>query len=1550
MATAFCDSEGWAVFSSKRPMDFTICFQDWYVWHTSPLLVLRSIITLIPSVVLLIILLPRLRYIIGKGHLEGVQTNTVLYAKFLAVFAAFSVQLALLIVIVTRIEGFQTSAVLSTVFYLLSITGAAILDYFEFFNMTHPSDGLILYWLATWLISIFPTRSWTLASPNGLHDIEPLLKLVFTILAFVVFLLENIPKPNRSVLKRPNTDLLIQTNPSPEPASNYFTKVTFFWVLPLLKLGRKKTLKMEDIYSVHPKFLSYPLYLASKAKVDADEAIAFQQIKDTEEKGFAPQVERGKINLIRTVLHAVGYDFMFAVVPRVLYICALYVRPALFSNLIAFVTSYSSAEKLSETRLQEPWVGYGLLITIFTTAVLSSLFDGQYQNICYKSSLKVRSVLITLIYRKALRLSCTNKQEGMGSIVNHMSTDADNLVNLFQLIHLTWSCAVEVIVVLVLLYTQVRLAVFASIVVLIVMMITCAVATPYFSKHQGAMMQSSDKRMKLISELVTFVKSIKLYAWERYFVEKIEKARMEQLNNLRLSYYWFTFVCVLMNSVVPFSTFATLCVYAAITTAYEPLNIQRIFTTITLLNMLQDPVDAIGNSLTVIFTGKVAYNRLKDFLNSEEIDRESVIRNPKKTASELSYEIQNGTFGWYTPENIRVTTAKEDDEQYAEIKEKMYGMIDSKTPLYTPLATTEAEHDSDKMGPVLHDINLRIKRGSLTAVVGRVGEGKSSLVGALLGEMHRYSGSVHAFGSLAYVAQSAWILNDTVRSNILFGKPYDEARYRDTIRACALAPDLKMLVNGDKTVVGEKGINLSGGQKQRISLARAIYADADVYILDDPLSAVDAHIDQHIFDHAFSTILAEKTRILITHGIKHLQKVDQIVVIKRGRISQDGSYDQLIADVEGDLFRMIQESEAVAPAKEESRIPSNESGGSDPDYSEAKPAGPTQSSIDWDDFELDEKNEVDDEAVTQGRVGWGVYKFYFSTMNTFVLLSFVVVALCYLAVQIMTQIWLQRWGNENASAETSKTAPLHSTQYWILTYFAWILCTASILTITIFASMAVMARKASQKLHSDMLWHLIRSPMSFFDVTSSGKIVNRFAHDITAVDISLPLQFFNLLFFLMMAINIFVFCIIASPYFVLIIVPLAYGYYILGEFFLVSNRELKRLDSAVRSPMYAHFGETLEGLATIRAYGDADRFAIQAATFLDRSLQTSYLINSTKRWLQIMLDHMSILVLCLVALLAIVQRGSSNSAFFAVVLSQIGILTIVMGQILNLCCNLETSVVSVERIREYSELEPEARDVIPDSKIDPAWPPHGEISFNKYSARYREGLDLVLKDVNFTVKPGERVGIVGRTGAGKSSVTLALFRLIEAAEGSIIIDGVDISTLGLRDLRSRLTIIPQDPFLLAATVRDNLDPEGRYTDAELWEALDSASLKSYISCLPEGLSTMIENGGENMSLGQRQLMSLARAMLTKRQSHILCLDEATAAIDIETDNAIQRALRREFKGCTVLTIAHRINTIMDSDRILVLDQGHVVEYDRPQVLLKNDQGFFSSLARKSETL
>ncbi|KAF9434448.1 hypothetical protein BGZ76_008001 [Entomortierella beljakovae] len=1582
----FCDAEGWTVFSSSRKMDFTLCFQN-------------SILTLVPNIVLLIFVTPRIYKVVSKGRLEGVKANIWFYLKMFLVLVSLGIQVALLAEIIS--QSYYSSALLSTAVYMTGLISAVVLHWFEYFNIANPSAFLLVFWLVTTAFSIFPTRSLIQESSDDPSSSLPLLKLIFTIVSFFIFILENIPKPNRTSLKRSDAVVTEQSNPSPEPNANYFTRVTFFWLVPLLQHGKKRALKMDDLYNLHPKILSYPLYLTTMAKIDADRTIEQQKIKEEEANGIdkgSSKIQRGQINLFGTVMHTVGYRFLGAVFPRILYIAVYYSQPILFSNLILFISTYSGNEGVTP---EAPWVGFGLLIAVFSFGLLTTLFNNQYLFICYNASIRTRAVLVNLVYRKALNLSSTDKQEGMGSIVNHMSTDIDRIMAFFNVGHLSWSSVVEVAISLVLLYKEVKYAMFASVGSILIIMGLVSVVIPKVRDTQIRMMRLADTRMKLINELVTYIKPIKLYAWESYFVNKINIARAEQLDQLRSFFKWISAFITAGNSFIPFSAFTTLVVYSLIATAEEPLDTRRIFTTITLINMLQSPISSINSSISTVFTGIVAYGRIRDFLNSEEINPDNVVRS-QDSNSEIAYKVTDGTFGWYSSRAIETSIAKKKEEAEAKAakkeksankpKENNEGVKGGKNEVEAADENTDVDEAEEKienkigsestleivndgMGPVLHDINLTIKRGSLSLVVGRVGEGKSSLVGALLGEMYKYSGAVQSFGSIAYVSQSAWILNDTVRNNILFGREFDKQRYLDTIRACALVPDFKMLVDGDKTVIGERGVNLSGGQKQRISIARSVYANADIYIFDDPLSAVDAHVDEHIFKNALKHILANKTRIMITNGVNHLKDADQVVVIKKGRIVQDSHYDELIQNKEGDLFRLVQESKLVTSKSrdecenstdidasievDEEGFSSENSGVKNNVETENEDLGKSaalkdnqSSAIKEDDIVLEETDEVDQEVKAEGKVGWPVYKYYLSTLGTFGIFMLVLASAVYVGINIAVSLWQGEWGKDNGNAAAKSASagytvpPDHSTVYWIMTYFAWAVSATIMLGILLGVSFILLSFRASKKLHISILTPLVRSPMSFFDVTSSGKIINRFAHDIAAVDVDLAVKLLQLILVGFMSLQMFGFCVGASRYFLIFLAPLSFGYYKLGGYFLISSRELKRLDSAARSPLYAHFGETLAGLSTIRAYDDGNRFAVQATSLLDRSQQTSYLINVSTRWLQLMLDSLSVLVLTAVGLLAILQRESANQQLFSIVLSQIGQLTNLMNQLLTAAVTIETLIVSVERLREYSQLKPEARNVIPDSKTDEAWPQRGQISFNQYSTRYREGLDLVLKDVTATINGGERVGIVGRTGAGKSSVTLALFRIIEAAEGSIVIDGIDISTLGLQELRSHLAIIPQDPFLFGGSVRANLDPFNKHTDAEIWRALESASLKTYIQTLPEGISATISNGGENMSLGQRQLMSLARAMLSKN-TRVLCLDEATAAIDVETDNAIQRALRREFAGCTVLTIAHRINTIMDSDRILVLDKGQVVEYDSPETLLQNKDSIFYSLASQS---
>ncbi|KAF8933674.1 Canalicular multispecific organic anion transporter 1, partial [Haplosporangium gracile] len=596
-----------------------------------------------------------------------------------AVLAAFAVQLGILIKIISDNSLYGTSSILSTVVYLVGLAAAGLLHWFEHFNMANPASSLLVFWLFSALISIFPTRSWIQATPEGLSSPLPILKLVFTILASLVFILENIPKPNYESLIRPNTTRRVQPNPSPEPHTNYFKLVTFFWLLSLLRLGKAHSLKMDDLYNLNPKLLSYPLYLTTMAKLDADEAIAIEKaqteaaINKAQEAGNESTARRliPKINLAGTIFHTVGYTFMSAAIPRVFYICFYYIRPILFSQLVGFVASYTTdAKKITEP--QTPWKGFGYVIAVVVSSILSSLFDGQFQYINYNAGLKARSVFVTLIYRKSLRLSTTNKQEGMESIVNHMSTDVDKVVAFFDIIHLLWSAMVGMIITIVLLYKEIRYAIFASIGVITAMSFIIGLIAPFQGRNQKASMKSSDKRMKIINELVGAIKSVKLYGWEEYFIKKITEARDEQLMYSRMFFSWATLFATILNMITPFVIFVTLAVYGVIAPAHAPLDSRRIFTTITLINMLQSPLDQLSSSMSAIVTGKVAYGRLRDFLNSEEIDETNVIKNPDASASDIAFEVTNGTFGWYTPEAIDAAIEKKakDEEKKAKEEEK----------------------------------------------------------------------------------------------------------------------------------------------------------------------------------------------------------------------------------------------------------------------------------------------------------------------------------------------------------------------------------------------------------------------------------------------------------------------------------------------------------------------------------------------------------------------------------------------------------------------------------------------------------------------------------------------------------------------------------------------------------------------------------------------------------------------------------------------------------------------------------------------------------------
>uniref|UniRef100_A0A8C1S8U4 ABC-type glutathione-S-conjugate transporter n=1 Tax=Cyprinus carpio TaxID=7962 RepID=A0A8C1S8U4_CYPCA len=927
----------------------------------------------------------------------------------------------------------------------------------------------------------------------------------------------------------------------------------------------------------------------------------------------------------------------------------------------------------------------------------------------------------------------------------------------------------------------------------------------------------------------------------------------------------------------------------------------------------------------------VSLKRIQDFLSHDELDPESVDR--RNNASEYAVSVVNGTFSW----------AKQDQA-------------------------------------TLDNINVMVPQGSLLAVVGHVGCGKTSLVSALLGEMEKQEGQISIRGSVAYVPQQAWIQNATLRDNILFGRPYVEQKYRCVLEACALTPDLEVLPGGDQTEIGEKGINLSGGQRQRVSLARALYSDADVYLLDDPLSAVDAHVAKHIFDKVIGPegALKGKTRILVTHGISFLPQVDNILVMVDGRVSEMGSYQDLLKQNGAfaeflrnySLEDIIEDDEvtvSLVDDDEEEEFPEDALSNhtdmvdNEPVVNEARRQFMRQMSIMSNDLENPkkmsrrrrcserkhpesptEKKElkvdklIQAETTETGRVKFKVYWEYAKAVGPFLSLFICFLYGCQSASAIGANFWLSEWTNDAQHNRTQDQVSMRVGVYAALGISQGVLVMFSSFTL------ALGKIQAARKLHQTLLDNKFHTPQSFFDTTPIGRIINRFSKDIYVIDEVLPSTILMFLGTFFASVSTMIVIICSTPIFALVIGPLALIYVFVQRFYVATSRQLKRLESVSRSPIYSHFSETITGTSVIRAYGRNAAFVLMSDMKVDENQKSYYPGIVSNRWLGVRIEFIGNCIVLFAALFAVIGKDKLSPGLVGLSVSYALQVTMSLNWMVRMTSDLESNIVAVERVKEYSETQTEAPWIVKDKQPPPDWPPKGDVEFVDYSVRYREGLDLVLRNISLKVKGGEKIGIVGRTGAGKSSMTLCLFRLLEAADGEIVIDEVKISEIGLHDLRSKLTIIPQEPVLFSGTLRMNLDPFEKYSDEEVWKVLELSHLKKFVSNQTSKLELECSEGGENLSVGQRQLVCLARALL--RKTRILVLDEATAAVDLETDDLIQSTIRTQFEDCTVFTIAHRLNTIMDYTRVLVLDKGQIAEFDTPTNLI-SQKGIFYGMAK-----
>ncbi|KAF9586459.1 hypothetical protein BGW38_004536 [Lunasporangiospora selenospora] len=1496
MAFLQCQSGDLGPFNPECPADFTPCFEE-------------SVLKLIPVVFLSVGGLVRFRQLSKVSNLAHPSKNWRQIVKLIGIVGVIVVSALILFFSRLDTDGSTGAETLSSVAEVAAFVLALALTVVENKKSFLSSDVLLIYWLAVILNSGVRLRTLLMGCSEDVTQTELVLQGAKLALVILVFSFECVRKD--SGVQLGDEDF----QKCPEDEANIFSISTFHWVSGLMKVGYAKPLTMDD------------LWVLRKQDQSKTASITFAEAWEKELKSESP-------SLVRAISNAFGRPFYIAGVWKAINDILGFTQPLLLRQMLLFVMSFKTDQP------QPLYRGYTLACLMFLCGISQTVVLHQYFHLCFRTGMHIRAGLVTAIYQKSLKLSNSARQTfTVGEIVNHMSIDAQRVQDLVTYLHVVWSGLFQIGIALYLLYSTMGWAIFAGVTVMILMIPLNGKLSVFMKNFQQQQMKNKDTRIKLMNEILNGIRVIKLYAWEGTFLQKVLAVRNDQELAMMKKIGYLSAVQSFTWACTPFLvSLATFTVYALV--MQRPMTTDVVFASIALFNLLQFPLAMFPNVISSCVEAYVALSRVYNFLVSAEVDPYSIIvEDPRRLAGHDA------------------------SDKYALImKDASYSWYKNSTP-------------------AVADISIALKKDCLLSVIGRVGSGKSSLIAALCGDLERVSGEVRLRGSVAFVPQQAWIMNDTLRNNILFGNRYDPVFYRKTVEACCLQPDFDMLQGGDMTEIGERGINLSGGQKARISLARAVYARADIYLLDDPLSAVDAHVGKTIFDKVVGPkgLLADKTRVFVTHQIQYLSHSTTIMMLRDGRIVEQGNFQELMQK-KTDVYQLVSEFGRDARQQEEQQLTENDELiqqtthlEEDVVETDAFPAEeapllsttprsarrnsirsttsvrtlrrPSMVSIQSQSkiqkaAEPPGKNLIVEEQMKQGSVNRSVYVAYAKACSLKAVFAYIASMVFSQAASISTSLWLTHWSSD-------PDASRHP-MFYIGVYAA---LGMSYSLLTVFQSIILQvfcAIRSARVLHQEMLHSVLRSPMSFFDTTPLGRILNRFSKDQSTIDEVLPRSFSGYSRTLFQVASVLIVVTFSTPSFIIIILPFSFVYLWLQRYYLSTSRELRRLDSVSRSPVYAHFQETLGGISTIRAYRQQDRFTHNNEFRLDQNLRAYYPSIAGNRWLALRLEGLSSVIIFGSAFLSVLSlsRGKSvDPGLVGLSLTYALSITQTLNWMVRQYTEIESNIVSVERLQEYVELKPEAPEVIDGHRPPQDWPANGRVDFVDYETRYRPGLELVLRGVSCSIRSYEKIGICGRTGAGKSSLTLSLFRIIEAVKGQIFVDGIDISTLGLFDVRSRFSIIPQDPVLFAGTIRFNLDPLGTKSDLELWQALEDSYLKDYVSNMDGGLNAMVLEQGDNFSVGQRQLICLARALL--RKTSLLVLDEATAAIDLETDALVQSIIRQKFKDCTILTIAHRINTVMDSDRIMVLDQGKVVEFDSPKNLLADPRSIFYSLAKES---
>lgn len=1594
--------------------------------------------------------LPMTRKVISQSNESVLEVNhpkgevIVSVLEIIALTGEIGVQLAAL---VTQVEAHHRTlpevAELIAWGYILALAVARhLIARVEIWQCPNLWNQTAMLYGVQWMCAVLIFRS-TILHPR-IGAIQGLAIADFALVSVLLFITLTSRKGNRPVALEYVDDL----QPSREPLASLLSIATFSWVDAIVWHGYKKTFEIEAVWNLSPRDKAATV-LADFRQVKKTTKLALHLLRyfkrDLLIQG-AWAIGNGFLTFVPTLLLKAILEYVENPQDTPVNAAWFYVVLLACSAVAEGVTNGQGLWRGRKIciRLHAIIVGevYAKALKRKAAAALDTVLGEEKKTedktSDYKASLKAK--IRSLGRKKKAKnqkpdepspvKNDSESQVNTGTIINLMAVDSFKLSDISAYLHFLWAASpVQLVICVLLLYRILGYTSFVSILIMILAMPLNYYIAQQFSRTQKKVMAATDARIHTTNEVLQNIRIIKYFAWEQRFSAIVDEKRAVELRAIRNKYILWTCAAAFWFGMPLVIAFFSFMLYTLV--EKKPLIPSVAFTALSLFGILRIPLDQLADMIAHVQEAKVSVDRIEEFLNEDETEKyEQLSLYGKDEDGQTLIAFDKATFSWGSKSG------------FTQDSSTAFRLIGMDTKFHVGgLNIIAGQTGSGKTSLLMALL------GEMTLVEGKVlmpgGQSREDL------EVDPETGLTE---SVAYCAQQAWLVNDNIKQNILFSAPYDAHRYKSVIAACALERDLEILDEGDATLVGEKGIALSGGQKQRISLARALYCNSRHVLLDDCLSAVDSHTAKHIFEQCIlGPLMFGRTCILVTHNVTLCVPFSQhVVVLVNGKIAIQGPPDDVMSS--GLLGEEAPKSKPTSKhgTRDHSRAQSvndisdgiNDSANGQsrkPNYHAPEPSEGKSPTISGHDGKANTRTE----GKTTGRVKLTVLKTYLAAMGPwyFWALAFALFVGQQIS-SIATTVWIRQWANSysidsvthtrfdrhtpaaHRSVSTGRSVQTHcltsGTCAWRLMQFpgfsqnytvtssraasevnvAYYLGVYALLGLLYIA--VSMAREgllfygsltASKKIHTQLLLSVTRAQFKFFDSTPLGQLMNRFSKDLEAIDQEVAPIAVGVLGCLATVVCIVVLISVITPRFLIAALFISITYFAIGKFYLSSSTDLKRLESVQRSPLYQQFGETLSGVTTIRAYGDEKRFIRDNQCRVDTHHRPFIYLWAANRWLALRVDVTGAMVSFFAGVFIILSVGKIDAGAAGLSLTYAVTFTENVLWLVRLYSANEQNMNSVERVKEYLDVEQEAKAIVQDSRPDGNWPNHGNIEFIDFSTRYRADLQPVLKKVTFSVRAAERVGVVGRTGAGKSSLALALFRGLEADEGKIIMDGVDIGLIGLQDLRQAITIVPQDPTLFTGTIRSNLDPFNVFTDEEIFTTLRQVQLigpATSAACSPEGtpgaantpmgsetpassqtiqasedselvlsrkltntrdnvnpftnLSSPVAESGSNLSQGQRQLLCLARALL--KAPRVLLMDEATASIDYATDSKIQETLRA-VKDSTIITIAHRLQTIIDYDKVLVLDKGEVIEFDSPWGLLSKEKSIFRGMCEMS---